>query len=289
MKTITLLISFILLCGTLLNSQTKPGISVEEIMAVLCGEQEISEGYRLVSRYSADERARTREYLRNILKDLGIEALEHEYQSQKAYMHGVNIYGILPATVKTEETIVLGAHYDSVPLCPGANDNASGIAIIIDILSKLMTLDHRTLNLMIVFFDQEETGRLGSKNFAKFLQDKNAKIHSVHTVDQMGWDEDKDRVVELELPDRYLEQIYSSLAHDLNIKVLVTDVESSDHQSFRSSGIRSIGLTEEFVNGDTTPYYHSGKDTFATIDFGFMRSSSLLIYSVLEWLLEGNK
>lgn len=47
--------------------------------------------------------------------------------------------------------------------------------------------------------------------------------------------------------------------------------------AFRSEGFDAVGLCEEWAGGDTTPYYHKKSDTYETIDFDFLASSTRLL------------
>src|SRR5690349_16904986 len=57
----------------------------------------------------------------------GIEPRRHSYGS------GVNVLAELRGSSRPDELVVVGAHYDSVPNCPGADDNASGVAAVLEI------------------------------------------------------------------------------------------------------------------------------------------------------------
>ena len=67
------------------------------------------------------------------------------------------------------------------------------------------------------------------------------------------------------------DQVQSTIAkHALAIPVVQTSTAGSDHSAFREVGIPAMGVTEEYVNGDSTPHYHLPSDTYETVDFGFL-------------------
>lgn len=121
---------------------------------------------------------------------------------------GINLHATLPATVTTSMTVVVGAHYDTVRNSPGANDNGSGIAIILSTMERLRRMPERSMNVQFVFFDQEEGGSFGSRAFAQDALRQGKTIHSVHTADLVGWDGDDDGLVEIdadgEIADLYI-------------------------------------------------------------------------------------
>ncbi len=62
--------------------------------------------------------------------------------------------------------IVVGAHYDVFPGSPGANDNASGVAVALELVHRLAALDWRS-GIDVCFFDQEEVDQVGSAQYVK--------------------------------------------------------------------------------------------------------------------------
>lgn len=82
-----------------------------------------------------------------------------------------NVYGLLPSKTDTKETILITAHYDHHGAMgeiyfPGANDNASGVAMLFS-LAKYFTQNPIPYNLLFVAFSGEEAGLVGSTHFAK--------------------------------------------------------------------------------------------------------------------------
>lgn len=259
-------------------------VQQKDILAKLTGQDTIEYGYSLPARAAEADKIKVRTYFKSLINLLSIKPLEHQYIAGNG-QSGVNIYGILPATVASTQYIVVGAHYDSVFGSPGASDNATGVAVIFGLIKHLKTVPIRKKNIIFVFFDDEESGLWGSREFAKKLIQDSLNIHSVHTVDQMGWDSDGDRAIELELPAESLKTIYQSIALKSNIPIHITATPTSDHSAFRARGFTSIGLTEEYVNGDTSPNYHSSADTYSTVNFDYLTSSTSFISKVISYIL----
>ncbi len=264
------------------------------LVGALSGATKIDADHQLKGRWTAEERALTRTYLSKWINQIGLKAEEQPYNIPNLNplldilidpYEGTNLYTIVPATVSSDEYIILGAHYDTDRDCPGANDNASAVALIASVAKRINTLKFRTKNLLIVFFDQEEEELVGSKAFVRFLKSKPFNINTVLTVDQMGWDMDGDRNVELELPTPQLEALFKKMAIPLGITVYSTKVDATDHYSFREAGYVAAGLTEEFVHQDTSPYKDTPKDTYDTLNFEYLASSTYLVYTVMEALV----
>lgn len=231
-------------------------------LSKLTGAIEITAGVRLTDRATPDRRSATRTYLSAELTALGIRAIV------QGYTGGANVVAMLPATSEgAAGSIVVGAHFDGVAGSPGANDNASGVAAVLAVARALRDLPCRSLGVTFVFFDQEEVGLLGSKAFA--AAQETSGIVAAHTVDQVGWDADGDRVFEIERPTASLFAEYQAAATAVGAKVVETRTTTSDHQSFRTRGIPAAGVTEEYVGGDTTPHAHSATDTTSTVDASY--------------------
>ena len=256
----------------------------QDIVAALSGADEISPNKYLRERASKSGKDYSKKFLIDQIKKLGITPQTQNYGS------GENIYGVIPGTKNSNQSVVIGAHFDTVSNSPGANDNATGIALALAVAQFIKSNKCRKHSLIIAFFDEEEKGLIGSQYFAKLLVSQKNDIHSVHTFDQMGWDNDGDRAIELELPSRKMFDLYSRVAKQtgFNANIYKTRTSSTDHRSFRKLGFEAVGITEEYVHGDTTPHYHRSSDTFDTVNFDYLESTTLLLNNVFrEILVEG--
>jgi Zn-dependent M28 family amino/carboxypeptidase len=263
--------------ATIASAQDDLNQYQQSVVASLSGADEIAPDIRINDRHSDANKARTRTYIRSLVQELGVESLSHKYRSS-----GENIYGIIPSTTGSNETVVIGAHFDSVRGSPGANDNATGVALAMGVAHTMASAECRKQNVMIVLFDEEEKGLVGSRYFAKLLKEQNVQVSTVHTLDQIGWDADGDRAIELELPSNGLYSLYKRVAAEngFDIPIHRTSTGSTDHSSFRREGFEAVGITEEYVNGDTTPHYHRSSDTFGTVNFNYLEDTTLLMNKV---------
>lgn len=251
------------------------------VLKVLAGEQDTLSGHRIIERRSVAERQQTLQYLEDKLIELGYSPQRHEYSSGAA-----NLWAVLEGSSSSNEYVVIGAHFDSVGNA-GANDNASGVAVVMSLAKKLLEFPGRNKNVLIVFLDEEERGLIGSRNFASFLKASNFNIHSVHTIDQMAWDKDKDRAIELEKAPADLMSIYQKVKADRGYPMTLhsSSETSTDHTSFRNAGYKAMGLTEEYRNGDTTPCYHSKCDKFDTVDFEYLTNTARFWSDVIYYIV----
>lgn len=252
-----------------------------EIVTALAGAAEIRPGVTIANRTTPENKKEARDYLAGLLARFGLEPRRQAYSSE-----GENIYAILACGRPSAEMVIVGAHYDSARESPGANDNATGVAAVAAVAAQMGPVKGRTKDLVFVFFDEEERGLRGSRAFAQWLKDDKRAVHSVHTIDQMGWDQDGDRAIELELPYDGARDLYAAAAAALKmtIPMQVTSEAGSDHSAFRRLGFKAVGLTEEYRNKDTTPFIHRPGDTAATVNFPYLASTTRVFAKAIEML-----
>jgi Zn-dependent M28 family amino/carboxypeptidase len=224
-------------------------------------------------RFTTTQRASARTYLKQALGDIGWSATDSPFSG------GANVIATVPATMGDRDEIILGAHFDTVMGSPGANDNASGTAVVLAVARYLKDMPCRTAPVTIVLFDLEETGLFGSRAFAMLRQPAN--VRAVHTIDQVAWDDDNDRRFELEVPTSELELEWRTAAARVGVPVVTTNTEGTDHQAFRERGFAAMGLTEEYVGGDTSPHRHQPTDTPSTVNMAYLELAAKLTAQVV--------
>ena len=118
------------------------------------------------------------------LTSLGFEV---ELQS---YATGVNVIG----TLKGEhgDPVLVSAHYDHIARCPGADDNASGLAAALEV-GRLLAPHPHLNTLVIAFWDEEERGLLGSRAYAARAQARGQRISVALSFDAIGAASDRER------------------------------------------------------------------------------------------------
>lgn len=253
-----------------------------EVIGKLSGEREIRPGVTITNRATIENRQEARTYLSALLTGFGLDAKRQPYGTDG----GENVYAVLSSGDPSAGAVALGAHYDSVLRAPGANDDASGVAAVVAVARAMADVTPLTRDLIIVFFDEEERGLRGSRAFAQMLQDEGRTIDSVHTIDQMGWDQNRNRAIELELPYDGAVEIYERAATSLGLEIqmFTTEEPGSDHTAFRRLGFNAIGVTEEYRHEDTTPFIHRAGDTYETVDFDYLASTTRLLTEVIKTL-----
>ncbi|MDP1736867.1 MAG: M20/M25/M40 family metallo-hydrolase [Caulobacter sp.] len=121
------------------------------------------------------ENAGVRDYLVGRMTALGLEpqrqdgmAIESRAFGGETWLVGgqvQNIVGVLPGRDRSKPALALMAHYDSVPGSPGAADDATGVAVILDIARAVKARGTPARDIIVIITDGEEAGLLGARRF----------------------------------------------------------------------------------------------------------------------------
>lgn len=114
----------------------------------------------------------------------------HNYTESEYKLKNV----ICQKTGSSDKVILVCAHYDSrmedledsESRAPGADDNASGVAVILEI-ARLISKFSLEKSLQLAFFSGEEQGLWGSKHYSKHLKDNNVNLHRLINLDMVGF------------------------------------------------------------------------------------------------------
>jgi Zn-dependent M28 family amino/carboxypeptidase len=102
-----------------------------------------------------------------------------------------NVEAILEGTARPAEIVVVGAHYDSVSGCPGANDNASGVAAVLE-LAQRFSGERQPRTIHFVAFVNEEppffqTANMGSVVYANAARTRGDRVVGMLSLETMGY------------------------------------------------------------------------------------------------------
>jgi Peptidase family M28 len=116
---------------------------------------------------------------------LGFTVELHEYAS------GTNVIGRLPGTGSPDEVVLVGAHYDHIAECLGADDNATGVAGALEAARVLATADARPRTLAVACWDEEELGLVGSEAWVASGQATGETVVAYFNYDMIGYINDE--------------------------------------------------------------------------------------------------
>ena len=220
-----------------------------------------------------------------------------------------NVVGVVSGTEVNSGYVVVTAHYDSISLAredatafaPGANDDASGMAVLMETARIMSTRPHRR-SVMFVAFSAEEVGRVGSIEFVKFLQSRNTPISAVINLDIVGSQTGSNGAVagnEIrafsvspnEGASRQLARAIEiiALTSPLNMSVLVQDLPDregryGDHLSFSEAGYPAMRLIEPLEERDRQ---HTARDSMEDIQASYLSRVSQLVLLAATALADG--
>jgi len=140
------------------------------------------------------------------------------------------------------QRLVLGAHYDVYGESPGANDNASGVAVLLALADRLQGMDWN-YTVDVVFFDQEETGMWGSQIYAQQFVVPTRHIGMIN-VDVVGVGEELYVGPVGGGDDIFLMPILRDAAKSLNAPLIErAEYPGSDHLSFARALLENISIS----------------------------------------------
>src|SRR5262245_25576549 len=98
---------------------------------------------------------------------------------------------IEPADASNPDVIVVGAHYDSVRGSPGANDNGSGTAAVLELARLLRDLESNKRIRLVLFVNEEppyfRTEAMGSLNYARALAQRRERVVAMYSLETIGF------------------------------------------------------------------------------------------------------
>jgi Peptidase family M28 len=215
----------------------------------------------------------------------------YTYQNQPYENRIAEIKG----TEHPEQIIVIGAHYDTVPSSPGADDNGTGIAAITE-LTKRFTDRKPARTLRFVAFANEEqpfsqTDGMGSRVYAKQVKDRNENILAMFSLEMLGYYNDRPNSQQYPVPVNGLypdrgnfigfisnlksrELLKTSLlvfrqtaqvpSEGIALPEAIGAIGRSDHASFWKYNYPAIMITD--TANFRSKLYHTPKDTIDSLD-----------------------
>jgi len=207
---------------------------------------------------------------------------------------------------------LLGAHYDTVVGSPGADDNASAVAAMLEVARVLAQLRPST-TLRFVAFTLEEYGYVGSRVCARRARKQNVPLLGMIALEMVGFTSRRQSYPFYVDPDQYpeegnfialvgnepsaplltsVEESFARFAPELRRASLCVpgkgrlfgDVRLSDHASFWDAGFPALMVTDTAYLRN--PNYHRRSDTLDTLDLDFLyRVTQALVCAVAKEIM----
>lgn len=197
------------------------------------------------------------------------EELEVRASVKSKFKPNLNIHNVLTRNNSCEKILVC-AHYDSIMDSPGANDNASGIAVLLELAERFSG----NSEIGFISFDAEEWNKFGSYAYVNSLgKNKLKKIKAVVNIDMVG--AGKPFII-------VSKELEKTIKKAINPEIKIsTDVQqSSDEWPFYKNGVKIV----RFVSSPYD-YCHDPKDTIDKIDFELIKRVVKLAENIVRELV----
>lgn len=242
-----------------------------------------------VRKAGSEEEGQAADYIERVLKSYGYEVKRQKFNLPNG-RRSENLIAVVPGQIG--QVLILGAHYDSQTPSPGANDNASGVGVLLE-LARIYKLRQSFLTMKFVFFGAEEMidansdhHHYGSRHYVTSLSPlQKQRIFGMISVDMVGYGNDF-HVRTMKKGPQSLAKRLLSLAYQNNLNLTFRQDEGrygwSDHEPFELAGIPAAWL--EWRND---PFYHTSRDTYGHIRSFCIESTGKFILFFLSSLSEG--
>ncbi|MCL2710518.1 MAG: M28 family peptidase [Planctomycetaceae bacterium] len=209
---------------------------------------------------------------------------------------------------KTDKRIIIGAHYDILDHSPGADDNASGVAVLIELAHMLKATPELNCDIELASYDMEEVGLWGSRFHARKLRQQDVDVVCMLSLDMVGYYSDAEN--SQRYPVSRMRQLYGTRGDFLAMvgrpadAKLMTDAQKafregstlriesfpapnllnplfarSDHAPFWWEDYPALFFTD--TADYRTPYYHKTTDTWDTLDYDRMVQATIGLYHII--------
>ena len=233
-------------------------------------------------------------YIEDELRTLGLRVRREEYRSDLAPVR--NLVAELAGGARVDEIVIVGAHYDSVAGAPGANDNGSGVAALLELARSLRDWRPALTWRFVAFVNEEppffKSAQMGSRVHAERASARGERIRAMFSLETIGFYSDTPGSQKYPFPfgwlypDRgdFLAFVANLASRALLHKTLdafraeaqfpsegvaaptwIPGVDWSDQWSFWHEGYPGVMIT------DTAPFryphYHTPRDTPDKVDY----------------------
>ncbi|MFT4924328.1 MAG: hypothetical protein ACI8WB_000406 [Phenylobacterium sp.] len=246
-----------------------------------------------------------------IAKALGCDNAGVHYQSYE--VAGEQYHNVIAEFGKSsdadnDDVIVIGAHYDVYGNHPGADDNASGVAGLLELARLLCTASLNTSVILVAYTLEEppmyNSEFMGSVKHAQLLKQQNISVKLMISLETIGFYSERPKsqtypmlLLKGYYPDQgnfisVVGNMMSNSARQLKIAInqntelesysinaptAITGVDFSDHRSYWSQGFNAVMITDTAFYRNTA--YHTNADTFDRLNYAKMADVVLGVYA----------
>jgi aminopeptidase YwaD len=252
---------------------------------------------------------KAQDYLRSHLGSAGFNVVDDAFVAPR--VDGLNLLTVPFPDRQELPLVIVGAHYDSLPETPGADDNASAVAALLELAACLGEGGNWSARLQLAAYDREEDGLLGSERHSSLFD---GPLCGMISLEMLGFTDrspggqrlppalkglypdvgDFIAVVGNQSSAHLIDSMARSMRRvdRLPVETLAVpdrgealpDSRRSDHASFWDRGLPALMLTDtSFLRN---PHYHQATDTPNTLDYPFLARVTAGVCLAIEDLLQ---
>ncbi len=248
---------------------------------------------KIVSRHKNNaDNNKAADYIYQKLNNYNLDVTKQVFSST-----GYNIFGTKQGTKYPNKKVIICAHFDSMPAgakAPGADDNGSGTAAVIEAARILKEYD-TPYTMVFALWDEEEQGLIGSAYYASKAAADGDTIIAVINMDMIAWNRSNSNRIELHTDNtsgsnsivNKMVDLNTQLNLGFNTAIINPGATYSDHASFWNNNYPAVLVIED--DNDFNAYYHTIGDTLGNFNFSYFdRASKLSIATFLSYAFNLN-
>jgi len=248
------------------------------------------------------------QYIEKEFLKTGLDVKEDHFEWEgKSYK---NIVAEKRGVTSPHRVLILGAHYDTVPGSPGADDNASAVALLLEVARNIQTVPLGS-TVRLIAFSLEEYDYAGSTHYVESLKKGGEEILGMISVEMVGFTGPRQDYPPYLNPKHYPNvgdfiaiignekskellkkvcQSFKTNSPQLPLEFLIVlgngegmeEARLSDHSPFWDQGVSALMVTDTgFLRN---PNYHFSSDRIETLNFEFMQKVAIGVYHSVEEL-----
>ncbi len=288
------------------SSSTWPSISVQNLRATV---KTLCVDLAPRSYHPPSNLARVADWIAGRLRETGLVVMEQDYRTSEGTYR--NVIALRQGTDRQRGVTVIGAHYDTCGPFPGADDNASGVAVLLELVRTLPKPPPRSSQFFVAFGTEEDpffgSQDMGSAHFARKLSDDGTRVELMIALDLVGFFSDEPGsqsfpygFLQLYYPGRgnfiavvgdlgagrWIRRVKRGMLAAKALPVysfrgpsLIPGIDWSDHFSFRQLGLPGVLVTDTAFLRNA--HYHQPTDTPGTLDYSRMAAVVQALHGVL--------
>jgi Zn-dependent M28 family amino/carboxypeptidase len=254
----------------------------------------------------------TAAYIEGAFRGFGLATQRDSFEMFSQLHH--NLVACVPSLRPGLPPLVVGAHYDGVEGSPAADDNATGVAALLELGRLFAAVAPLPAPLVLVGFALEECDLAGSRHLCGRMRESAVPLRGMISLEMLGYKSDAPNSQRLppvlaglyprvgnfigvvgNSPSRELLELFAcgmKTTSELPVETfvapdngeLIPETRLSDHAPFWDAGYRALMVTD--TSFFRNPHYHQPTDTLETIDLPFLTKVTKAVARGMEAVLK---